>query len=548
MSYFRAGIRLAAIAAAVSIAACTATSAQNTTETAMQPQPVEADSQTKSADVVTGPVAATQYGQVSGETIEGVHVFRGIPYGADTSETRFQRANPPAAWDGVRESVTYPDTIWQTGISTQLFSSWQPDPEPPMSEDVLGLNVWTPGLDDHKRPVMVWLHGGGFQSGNGSSTAYEGVNLANRGDVVVVTINHRLNAFGYLYLAGLEGGDAYPDSGNIGNLDMVMALEWVRDNIAEFGGNPDNVLIFGESGGGRKVSTLLAMEEAKGLIDRAVVQSGSHLEIRSAEEATEQTRAYLDALGVSEDNLAELETISAEAMKAALSEAPSVYFSPVLDGTNFKHHPATPEGLAISRDVPMMIGSNDDELSIFMMGNPAVWSIDYDGIAPILAGSDMVTGADQAMVDEYRALFPDQSPTELLFTIASDLRYGHNAVLQARAKSQAGGAPAWLYLFDWETPVADGRLGTPHALEIPFAFDTLENSESMVGDPAAAQPVADQVSEAWISFARHGDPNARGLPFWPAYSEQASPVMRFNTVSTAETGYFADEIAILETE
>lgn len=531
----------AAIAGAVLLASCTTAPAQPAQETIAPASTAET-----SPEKVEGPVAATKYGQVRGKVEEGVNVFLGIPYGGDTRHTRFQRANPPEAWDGVRDALAYPDSTLQISGDTAFFKSWQPDPVPPTSENMLGLNVWTPGLDDHKRPVMVWLHGGGFENGNGSSTAYEGVNLANRGDVVVVTINHRLNALGYLYLAELEGGEAYPDSGNVGNLDMIMALEWVRDNIANFGGNPENVTIFGESGGGRKVSTLLGMPEAVGLIDRAIVQSGSHMRIRTTEQATKDSIEFLSRVGLEPDELNRLDEIPSEALQDALKEG-RIFFGPVLDGKNMMAHPWDPAAPATAMDVPMLIGSNDDEASIFLFGDKRVWTVEYDGIAPFLAPYGLEQ-EPQAVVDGYRELFPDQTPTELLFTIVSDLRYGHNAVLQALRKSEQGGAPAWLYLFDWETPVAGGRLKTPHALEIPFAFDTLENSESMVGDPLAAQVVADQVSEAWISFARHGNPNARGLPFWPAYNGETSPVMRFNTVSEVETDYFDGERAILETE
>ncbi|MEM5517947.1 carboxylesterase family protein [Henriciella sp. AS95] len=539
MSFFRFGLRFSTFAAAVAITSCAATTTPAPQDTASSTVDVET-----SKPVADGPVANTAYGQVRGKLEEGVNVFLGIPYGADTRNTRFQRANKPEPWSDVLDADAYPDSTLQITGNTAFFKSWQPDPVPPHSENPLGLNVWTPGLDAKKRPVMVWLHGGGFENGNGSSTAYEGVNLANRGDVVVVTINHRLNAMGYLYLAELEGGEAYPDSGNVGNLDMIMALEWVRDNIANFGGNPENVTIFGESGGGRKVSTLVAMPEAEGLIDRAIVQSGSHLKIRTAEQATKDSVEFLSRLGLEPNELDKLGDVPSEAFEDALKKG-RIYFGPVMDGRNMAAHPWDPSAPATAMDVPMLIGNNDDEASIFLFADPRVWKVDYDGIAPFLAPYGLEQDP-QAIVDGYRELFPDESPTELLFTIVSDLRYGHNAVIQARLKSEQGGAPVWLYLFDWQTPIAGGKLKTPHALEIPFAFDTLENSESMVGDPAAAQDVADQVSEAWISFARHGNPNARGLPYWPQYDGRSSPVMRFNSVSEVETGYFEGERAILE--
>ena len=542
MSIFPVGFRFSAVIASIAMASCA-----STTDVAPQEALAPAGDANANSAVEQGPVASTEYGQVRGKTEEGVNVFLGIPYGADTRTTRFQRANRPEAWTGIRDALAYPDSTLQITGNTAFFASWQPDPVPPHSENPLGLNIWTPGLDDRQRPVMVWLHGGGFENGSGSSPAYEGVNLANRGDVVVVTINHRLNAMGYLYLAELEGGDAYPDSGNVGNLDMIMALEWVRDNIANFGGNPENVLIFGESGGGRKVSTLLAMPEAEGLIDRAIVQSGSHMVIRTPEQATKDSIEFLARLGLQPDELDKLDDVPSEAFEEALREG-RIYFGHVLDGRNMMAHPWNAGAPATAMDVPMLIGSNDDEASIFLFGDPRVWAVDFDDIAPLASEYGRGRTATAETVAGYRDLYPDQMPTELLFTIVSDFRYGHNAVLQALRKSEQGGAPAWLYLFDWETPVADGKLKTPHALEIPFAFDTLENSVSMVGDPAAAQPVADQVSEAWISFSRHGNPNARGLPYWPQYDGRSSAAMRFNTVSKVETGFFEEERAILEAE
>lgn len=493
------------------------------------------------------PVASTQYGDVRGNIDDGVSVFLGIPYGGDTAGARFKPAGPPAPWSDVKDASAYPDTTPMVDMGSAMFASWAPDPKPAQSENMLGLNVWTPALDDRKRPVMVWLHGGGFQSGSGSSTVYDGVALANRGDVVVVTINHRLNMLGYLYLAEI-GGEEYADSGNLGNMDMVQALEWVRDNIAEFGGNPNNVTIFGESGGGRKVSTLLAMPTAEGLIDRAIVQSGSHLKIRTPEDATEDTREIMDMLGIAPGDVAALEAMSAtdivDAVKmVGLNMTGSISWGPVLDDRSFTTHPFDGVAAESSRNVPMLIGSNKDELALWIAPDKSVHSMGYEEVAPRLKA--FVNGVDvPALVAGYRETYPDKSPADLMIAVASDARYSANAVRQAKVKAAQGGAPVWLYQFDWETPVFGGLLGAPHALEIPFAFDNLDVSASMVGEAEPMQGLADQVSEAWISFARHGNPNARGLPHWPRVSPTRPTAMRFNEVSKVDPNYFAEEQAV----
>ncbi|WP_169711738.1 carboxylesterase/lipase family protein [Henriciella litoralis] len=495
-----------------------------------------------------GPIADTEYGQVSGEMEDGINVFRGIPYGADTADTRFLPAEEPAPWDDVRVSVEYPDSTPQMVRGSPLFASWQPDPDPKQSEDMLGLNVWTPGLDDRKRPVMVWLHGGGFINGNGSSTVYEGTRLANRGDVVVVTINHRLNMMGYLYLGDLPGGDAYPDSGNIGNLDMVMALEWVRDNIENFGGDPENVTIFGESGGGAKVSTLLAMPSAEGLFDRAIVQSGSLTEAVTLEDAIEDTNNFIKALGIdSEDPIAALKAIPVEDVTGAVSKglAAGVAFRPVLDNRSLPRHPFSPDAPATALNVPMLVGTNDDERSLYVVADKAAMdALTFEGAVKRLSSGRTPEQA-QTLVDGYREIFPDQTPKELYVTILSDLSFTRGSKAQAERKAAQGGAPIYVYLFDWDTPVMGGWLGAPHAMELGFTFDNLANSLSMIGSVEPAQPLADKMAEAWISFARHGNPNARGLPYWPAYDEESRAYMRFSLEPEVGTYYFEGEAAVL---
>ncbi len=499
----------------------------------------------------TAPEAITVYGAVRGKLDDGVSVFLGIPYGADTSSHRFQRATTPTPWNGVRETLTYPDTSPQVELGGELFASWDPVPRPPQSENMLGLNVWTPAVDAGRRPVMVWLHGGGFTAGYGSSRVFEGTRLAQKGNVVVVTVNHRLNLLGYLYLADLPGGEAFPDSGNAGMLDLVLALEWVRDNIAAFGGDPENVTIFGESGGGWKVSTLLAMPEAEGLIDRAIVQSGSARYARTPDEATSDARIALTALGVSPDDLESLKTLPAEkfaeTMKVLEADGtlPANFFMPVADGRALPADPFGEAAPATARSVPMLIGSTADEFSLFFLGIPDTDAITFETLPGFLR--TVVPEADQLrVIAGYRALRPDASPYEILVAIASDRAFTADAVAQAELKVAQGGAPVWLYQFDWKTPVLDGRLGAMHALETGFVFDNLEKSTSMIGDITPAQPVADRMSDAWLAFARTGDPNVASLPAWPAVTADTVSAMHFNTASEVETGYFSSEADILQ--
>lgn len=492
------------------------------------------------------PHAITAYGEVRGKLEEDIPVFLGIPYGADTADHRFQRAALPAPWAGVRDALTYPDTAPQVELSGALFASWGPVPLPPQSEDMLGVNVWTPAIDDTARPVMVWLHGGGFTAGYGSSRVSEGTRLAQKGDVVVVSVNHRLNLLGHLYLAGLPGGEAYPDSGNVGVLDLVMALEWVRDNIAAFGGDPENVTIFGESGGGWKVSTLLAMPEAAGLIDRAIVQSGSMLYARTPQQATADALVALKALDIAPDDLAALEALTAEdfidAVKAleASGTLPPSFFTPVVDRRSLLSDPFGSRAPELARNIPMLIGSTADEFSVFLLANSDLPSISFEALPDMLAYS-LPEAHIPAVIAGYRALRPEASPYEILVAITSDLAFTADAVTQAKLKAAQGGAPVWLYQFDWETPLMEGRLGAMHALDTGFAFDNLDKSVSMIGDIAPAQPVADMMSDAWIAFARTGDPNAPSLPAWPAVTPDTITAMHFNTQAHVEEDYFAAE-------
>lgn len=477
------------------------------------------------ATMPAAPVAATQYGPVQGLREDGILTFKGIRYGADTATTRFAAPSEPEVWEEAQEATTYGASCPQTRTANPggLFSSWATDPTPPLSEDCLFLNVWTPALaDGGERPVMVWFHGGGFSSGDGSSAAYEGVNLAKRGDVVVVTVNHRLNVFGYLALGHYGGG--FEDSAVAGVLDMVQALEWVRDNIESFGGDPNTVMIFGESGGGAKVSTLMATEKAKGLFHRAVVQSGAMIRFPEMDVAQAAADKVVENLGLTVDTIEQIKTMPVEEIRAAL-EGTGAASAPSIDGRTLTRHPFYPDAASPGKDVPLMLGTNRTENSLFVGAtNPAIFDLTWDGLTAAMKRTYPDRDIDK-IIAGYRELQPESDPADIYFEATTDARWLAGHVTQAERKAEQEGASAWLYLFNWDTPVDGGKWRSPHALEIGFVFDNVENSESMSGIGEEQQRVADIMADTWISFARTGNPNNPKIPAWPAYNLDTRPVM-----------------------
>ena len=496
------------------------------------------------------PVADTRYGPVRGYVEDNILTFKGVRYGADTAGTRFAPPAAPAAWDDPVDAVAYgPSSPQPQRGRLSLFDSWLPDPDPGTSEDCLFLNVWTPGLDDQKRPVMVWLHGGGFTTGSGSSNAYDGVRLANRGDVVVVTVNHRLNVFGYLYLD--EYGEEFEGSANAGMLDLVAALRWVRDNITQFGGDPDNVLIFGESGGGWKVSTLMGMNAAEGLFHRAVVQSGPGLTLMEPDTASAATAALLAELGLDEDSVLELRSLPAEAITAAAAKLAdggvSVGNRPVVDGVHNVRHPFTPIAPEQSRVVPLLIGSTRTETSMLVGArNRELFDLTWDTLPAALA--ERIPGVDaQAVIDGYRELHPDIDAVNLFFEAITDTGvFGRGSIELADRKAEQGGADVYQYYFSWPTPVEGGIWSATHALDIGFVFDNVAKSASMSGVGERQQALADVMSEAWLAFARTGNPNHPGLPEWPAYDPATRATMVFDDQSRVVSDPRGRERAIID--
>lgn len=475
-----------------------------------------------------GSILETRHGRVRGATEAGINVFKGVRYGADTAATRFQPPASPEPWGGVVDALEFGNQAPQFagGDAGGLFTSWAN--RMPDSEDCLFLNVWTPGVaDGKKRPIMVWLHGGGFLAGSGASHAYDGVRLAQRGDVVVITINHRLNYFGHLYLA--EFGDRFADSGNVGVLDIVLALQWVRDNAEAMGGDPGRVMIFGESGGGAKVTTLMAMDDAQGLFHRGAVQSGAWLTVNEPEAAAKAAAGVVSRLGLTAETIDRILTVPvAELQAAARPGGFGVGSGPVRDGRALKRHPFTPDGPPQSLNVPLLIGLNRTE-STLLVGprDPSTFDLSWEALpsklAPFLPGLDVAS-----VIASYRQMHPQENASDIFFAVTTDSRFLRGHVVQADRKAAQGGAPTYFYMLDWDTPVDGGKWRSPHALEIGFVFDNVAKSESMSGIGPEQQRIADLMSESWLAFAKTGDPNNALVPTWPAYEPADRQAMIFD--------------------
>jgi para-nitrobenzyl esterase len=375
---------------------------------------------------------------------------------------------------------------------------------------------------------MVWLHGGGFANGSGGASMYDGAALARKGDVVTVTVNHRLNVFGYLHLEDAFGPD-YAQSGMAGMLDIVMVLEWVRDNIRAFGGDPDNVTIFGESGGGWKVSLLMAMPAAKGLFHKAVIQSGPGLTGKPKAEASRIAEQLLAKLGVDgPEMLADIPADVLSRESVAVEGDVMRLYAPVVDGVALPRDPFAPDASPLAAGIPLLIGTNKDENTLFMFNHPRFGEFtdeDVERHARTAVGERALE-----LVAELRSAFHDYSPTHLVAAVGTATgMWGGSITLAERKAAQS--APVWMYLLTWETPVARGRLKCPHALEIPLVFDNVDKARSFVGRGDEPQAVADQMSAAWLAFARTGDPNTGALPPWPRYDAARRSTMIFDVES-----------------
>ena len=521
------------------------------------------------AAAATDPVVETRWGKVRGVTEGVVHAFKGVRYGASTAgANRFMPPRCPQPWAGIAQATDFGPMAPQSNPSPPgggrspiilgqipRVAAARPAPPPPAeSEDCLFLNVWTPGLDrQRKRPVMVWLHGGFFRVGSGG---IDGSRLAARCDVVVVSLNHRLNILGYNHLADLAGPD-FAQSGNVGMLDIVAALEWVRDNIEAFGGDPERVMVFGDSGGGMKTSFLVASPAVDGLIHRAGIQSGPGVRMMEREDATLAAELALDHLGIPRTNAADLQKVPTSdllrafhAVSAALrakdfTDLPT--FAPVIDPELLPQHPFSPGAAPLAAKIPMLIGWNREGMSFFM-GND-LQALDLSEAQLAGRTETLLGNAAEDALEFYRELDPAASPSRTFMRIVTDREMTVPTLQQASRHAAAGDAGTWLFRMDWPSPAFDGKIGASHTIEADFVFNDIGRFPEFTGEGPAAQDLSAKMSEAWVNFAATGVPAAqeKGLPHWPAFDSEKPVAMVFDETCRVEAVRVEERLRVLST-
>jgi para-nitrobenzyl esterase len=485
----------------------------------------------------------TTSGKVQGIANGPVKEFKGIPYGAPTGgKNRYMAPNKPIPWTGVRECIGYGPISPQTPASLESdYSSmiaWDRHVGPGgMGEDCLNLNIWTPSVKDHaRRPVLVSFHGGGWATGSGNGPMYDGARMALLGEVVVVTVNHRLAAFGYLDLAGLDAPAEFANAGNCGVMDMVASLRWVRDNIGRFGGDPARVMIFGQSGGGSKTSTLLAVPSAKGLFHRAAVQSGSTLRQATPAEATAEAEKLLKALGIPKGNAAAVQKVSWQRLLEA-QVASNGNFRPVVGDATLPRHPFDPAAPAESADVPVIVSTTLHDAALRLTN----FDLDEAGLAALFSRRFGPRGAE--ILAAYRRENSRQSPYLTQAEAFTDASRG-NSQIQALRKAALGRAPVYMYVWDWATPAFDGKFGAVHGHDVEASFHLSRNPIGGAGMRSGRQ-MSDRLSAAWVAFATTGDPNNSLIPHWPAYEPRRRATMVFDTEMKVVDDYRGDFVRMI---
>jgi para-nitrobenzyl esterase len=470
-------------------------------------------------------VVETTHGRLRGTDGGGVVSFKGVRYGQSTAgANRFRPPVPPTAWAGVQDAVEWGNSAPQqvSAAYSDPFYSWYSTVRD-LSEDCLFLNVFTPGADVNRRPVMVWLHGGGWRNFAATAPGTDGSRLAEAEDVVVVTLNHRLGALGFLAIG--RDDDPFADAGNAGLLDIVLALEWVRDNIAAFGGDPGNVTIFGQSGGGSKVAALMAMPAARSLFHRAIIQSSSGgLRIAGYEEAEKYAFDLARRLGFDSADGSALQTIPLSRIMSALEQCRS-YFRPVIDGRTFDQDPFLPAAPVLANDIPLMVGCTNTETTYYMRRNPASFRMEFPEVKArltrFLQSDDSATGR---VMEAYRDADPSARPSDILVAVTTDYLFKRNTFHMAALRDGAA-APSYAFVFAFETSVDSGILRSPHTLEVPFIFGTTEAARAMVGFGPGVDAMTRIMTATWAQFARSGDPNNPRLPDWQPYDTNGRPIL-----------------------
>ncbi len=476
----------------------------------------------------------TTSGKVRGIDVGGIKQFKGVPYGASTGgKNRFMAPQKPEPWTGVRECLGHGQISPQVPADPKRdyarLIQWDEQPGG-MGEDCLVLNVCTPGVNDgKKRPVLVSFHGGGYTTGSNNASGFYGDPLARYGDVVVVTPNHRLASFGFTHLVGAGAPEEFANAGVAGLLDLVAALEWVRDNIGNFGGDPNTVMIFGQSGGGAKTTAMMGMPGAKGLFHRAAVQSGSLRRVLEQEAASKLAERFVAACGLSKSNVADIQKLPWEQLiDVQASMGTSANFGPVL-GNTIPHHPFDPAAPEESATVPMIVGSTLEDSGVWL----ANFNLTEDGLKGVVKGQ-FKENADRILA-LYRKTYPDKSPYLVQAQIMTDTVFRREAIKQAELKAQQGKAPAYVYTWEWPCPAFGGKFGAVHGMDVGPAFHNARGA--MYGESPEAWKMADRLASAWVAFARTGDPNNAEIPKWAPYDLEKRPEMVFDNDTRVENDH-----------
>lgn len=535
------GAGTALIAAGAAAGAAKAADAASATLQVAQAQPA---STPRAAPVLGGgasgdifAIVETTSGKVQGITNAGIKEFKGIPYGAPTGgKNRWMPPEKPVAWKGVRNAIGLGSACPQTPADLRadyaMMIQWDCHVGPGgMDEDVLHLNVWTPGVNDGgKRPVLVSFHGGGYTTGSGNFPGYDGAQMARFGNVVVVTVTHRLAAYGYLNLVDAGAPAEFAHAGVCGIMDLVASLEWVRDNIERFGGDPNRVMIFGQSGGGAKTSVMLGNPQAKGLFHRAAVQSGSALRLATREDSAKLSTALLKQLGISPRDAKALRAVPWQdilAAQTAVAFAAGGQFGPVLDGTYFPHHPFDPVAPAESADVPIIVSTMMEDAALRLTN----FDLDEAGLHKVIAGR--YGDKADAIIAMYTKAWPNKTPYLIQAQIFTDSGFRRSAYAQCERKAALGKAPAYAYLWEWPSPGFNGKFGAVHGIDVSASFYNVRDPIVGVGNTEGAA-MCKRLASTWVSFASTGDPNNAEIPHWPGYDAQNRATMIFDSTMRVE--------------